>query len=154
MTRIVLRPNASLSECRTWCFVAGVAAVTLSIALGFAVMGYWLVLPFAGLEIAALVLIFRFCLGQNTHREVVSIDGDKVRIEAGKRRPERSWEFVRTWTQVLLQPAAVRGYPSRLVLGSAGQRVELGAFLTEDERKALWYRLKSEIEDARAATQE
>ena len=40
-----------------WAF-AGLAAVTLAIAAGFAFMGAWLILPFAGLEVLALAVAF------------------------------------------------------------------------------------------------
>ena len=146
MTRIVLRPNASLSKRRTWWLVASLALLSFVIALGFAALGFWMILPFAGLEVIALMLVFRCCLRNAACREVVSVDGDRVLVEAGSDRPERRWEFIRVWTRVLLQPATVRGYPSRLILSSAGRRIELGSFLTEDERVEVWRRLRRVIE--------
>jgi uncharacterized membrane protein len=40
------------------CAFAALAAVTLGIGIVFAVMGAWLVLPFAGLEVLALGAAF------------------------------------------------------------------------------------------------
>ena len=37
---------------------AALAAVTLGIGIGFAALGAWLVLPFAGAETLALVIVF------------------------------------------------------------------------------------------------
>jgi uncharacterized membrane protein len=37
---------------------AALAAVTLSIGIGFAILGAWLVLPFAGLEVLGLAAAF------------------------------------------------------------------------------------------------
>lgn len=37
---------------------AALAVLTLAIGLGFAIFGAWLVLPFAGLEVLALVVAF------------------------------------------------------------------------------------------------
>ena len=37
---------------------AALAAITLAIGVGFAVIGAWLVLPFAGLEVLALVVAY------------------------------------------------------------------------------------------------
>jgi len=37
---------------------AVLAAVTLAIGIGFALLGAWLVLPFAGLEVLALAVAF------------------------------------------------------------------------------------------------
>jgi uncharacterized membrane protein len=46
------------------------AAVTLSIGIGFALMGAWLILPFAGLEVLALGAAF-LCYA----RQVAKNDG-------------------------------------------------------------------------------
>ena len=37
---------------------AGLAALTLAIGAGFAMIGAWLVLPFAGLEVAMLAVAY------------------------------------------------------------------------------------------------
>lgn len=37
---------------------AALAAITLAIGVGFAMIGAWLVLPFAGLEVLALVVAY------------------------------------------------------------------------------------------------
>ena len=51
-------PNCSISPTGLLCAFAALAAVTLAIATGFALMGAWLVLPFAGLEVLALGVAF------------------------------------------------------------------------------------------------
>ncbi|RMG33425.1 MAG: DUF2244 domain-containing protein, partial [Gammaproteobacteria bacterium] len=52
--QIVIRPDRSLTWGQSLAFL-GVMAVTLGlISLGFATLGYWLVLPFAGLELVVL----------------------------------------------------------------------------------------------------
>ena len=38
--------------------LAGLAVLTLAIGAGFAVIGAWLVLPFAGLEVLALAVAY------------------------------------------------------------------------------------------------
>ena len=40
-----------------------------------------------------------------------------------------------------LERGSWRGWPSRLLVGSHGREVEVGAFLNEDERQALARRL-------------
>jgi len=52
--RLVIAPNASLTRAQAqWCFLA-MCGVSFSVALFFMTLGLWPVLPFAGLEMAAL----------------------------------------------------------------------------------------------------
>jgi uncharacterized membrane protein len=76
-------------------------------------------------------------------REYVQVDEDRVtfRREASGRCLER--EFRRPWVRVEMRRAPLAHWPSRLLLGSHGRSVEVGAFLTEDERIALRDRLGS-----------
>lgn len=143
---IVVSPNASMTWQEAKWFLAGLSGVILMIASGFAMMGLWLILPFAGLEVLVLVAVFYVLAGNGARREVVHIDSKQVRVEAGRQCLEHSCCFHRVWTQVLLEPEKIRGYPTRLLLRSAGKQVEVGAFLNNDERQALWLRLKQLID--------
>jgi uncharacterized membrane protein len=48
----------SISPAGMLCAFCGLAVVTLAIGIGFALIGAWLVLPFAGLEVVALAVAF------------------------------------------------------------------------------------------------
>jgi uncharacterized membrane protein len=50
--------NCSISPAAFAGVLALLAVVTLSIGIGFALMGAWLILPFAGLEVLALGAAF------------------------------------------------------------------------------------------------
>jgi len=50
--------NCSISPAGLLGAYAALAAVTLSIGIGFAILGAWLVLPFAGLEVLGLAVAF------------------------------------------------------------------------------------------------
>ena len=53
-----LKRNCSISPAGLlWAFVA-LGFVTLAIGVGFAMVGAWLILPFAGLEVVALGVAF------------------------------------------------------------------------------------------------
>jgi uncharacterized membrane protein len=114
-----------------------VALVSVGIGLAFALVGLWPVLPLAGLEALAVAAGLYACSHRGLAREVISVQADTVRVERGRRRPERCWSFPRSWLRVTLQGARVPAYPARLVLRSHGRSVEVGRFLTEDERRRL-----------------
>lgn len=137
---IVIAPNASLSWRQAALFMLGTSAVALGIGLAFASMGFWVILPFAGLEMAALGAALYVSLRRNDDREVVTIDADRVRVETGRvGQPDQRvrHEFLRAWARVELLPAGVPANRSRLRLGASGHFVEVGACLSESQRLGL-----------------
>jgi len=55
---VLRKRNCSISPQGMIAVFALLAFVTLGIGIGFAIAGAWLILPFAGLEVAALTLAF------------------------------------------------------------------------------------------------
>lgn len=133
----VLRPNCGLYWRTTLWVYVGLSTICLGIALGFTLMGFWPILPFAGLELAALGIALYVSARRGRCREVIRICGDEVRVEKGVRGPEQSWVFDIARSEVMLLASPHCWYPSRLLIRSRGATVELGAFLTDEERASL-----------------
>ena len=135
--RYVLRPHRSASWEDNLLLVACVAMLAVPIAVGWAVIGFWPILPLCGLELAFLLaglyVVNRDLLAQ----EVITVQADQVVIEAGRRQVERRFDLGRHWAQVWLQPPRRRTQASRLIIRSHGRAVELGRFLTDAERSEL-----------------
>lgn len=142
--QIVIGPNASLTVGQAQMFMGAMTLVGLGIAGGFAAMGFWPVVPFAGLELAALGAALLVSVRRNAYREVLWFCGEQVRVEFGlaNRGASSRVELVRHWTRVLLEAGPTRHAPSRLILTSAGQRVEIGRCLTDEERERLKARIQ------------
>jgi uncharacterized membrane protein len=139
-TRFVLGPNASLSVRGAWAFMLSVSLATLGAATWCAVHGFWPVLPFAGLELAAVGWALVVSMRRNRYREVVSFGPDRVRIEFGVvgQGVAAQVELPRAWTRAWIERDSGRRHaPTRLLLGSSGQRVVVGRCLTDEEREAL-----------------
>lgn len=143
--RVVIRPNRSLSWRQSMIFLGAIAVPLLLISAVLAWRGFWLVLPFAGLELLVLYWCI-YAVSRATRRcEVVSIDDRLVVIEKGRERgrhdgsggPDQRVEFARGWVRVHLSGAAGSWYPRRLWIGASGRRVELGEFLVDDEKADL-----------------
>jgi uncharacterized membrane protein len=144
-TRLVIGPNASMTVGQAWLAGGWVAVVAFTVAGFFAIKGFWPVLPFAGMEIGAFVAALWVCLRRNRYREVLTFDGNDVRIEFGLagRGAEAVVELRRDWLRVLIEPGPHRNSPTRLVLSSFGQRVEVARCLTDEERERLAARIGS-----------
>jgi len=140
-----LRPNCSLTRRTATLFFLGIATVSLGIAGSFAAAGYWPILPFAGLELAALGMALWLSMRQGRMRELIRVDDDNVTVHKSHGDQVRRYEFQRPWTRVYLQRSAATNWPSRLSLRSMGRSVEVGSFLTDEERDGLRGRLTEVI---------
>ncbi len=143
--RIVLKPNGSLTQHQATLFFAAIATVALSIAVGFAMIGGWMVLPFSGGELVILAYCLRSSMQGSSAREIITVSGAKIRIEKLYRQSEREYEFWRAWVSIDLKKPAIKGYPSRLSIRSHGREIEIGRFLVESERTALALELKRTV---------
>lgn len=135
--RFILQPNRSISWRQLKLVFAGLCTFSLTNALVMTGLGFWPVLPFAGIELlavgCALYVVARRC----RRREVISIDADRVHIERGHDRPESNWNLARYWARVVVERPRKRWYASRLLIRAQGCAVEVGSFLTEHERHRL-----------------
>lgn len=143
--RFILRPNCSLSWRGTVVFYLGICTVSLTIAGLFAAAGAWPVLPFAGLELAALGAALYLVGLRARNREVISVYGDTVEVQRGRKAPEQTWRFSRRWVRVILESPLQKGYPQQLFLHGNGRRIEIGSYLNESERCQLAKELKCRI---------
>ena len=109
----------------------------MTVAIGFSLMGAWMIFPFAGLEMLGLGIVLYICACRAANCEVISINNERVTVSKGRYQPKESCEFQRTWARVWLRRSGINWYPSQLLIRSHGREVEVGGFLEEDERQKL-----------------
>lgn len=136
-----LEPNCSLTSRAVFLLYLTILAVSLPVATACAMVGFWPVLLFAGAEVLAFAIALQLSLHRGRVREFIRIDEREVIVRRSGAGRDSELRFPRPWTRVLLRPAAVPSWPSRLVLASMGRTVEVGRFLTEGERRRLGARL-------------
>ena len=140
--RIVLAPNCSLTPASARWFVGSLGLLTFSVALYFAVRGFWPLLPFAGLEIGLLAWAVQASMRAGAAREVIVVSEESVTVERGSPGGMSLMVFPRHWARVTLRGPQRTQHPSRLVIESHGRACEVGRFLTEEERHGLASRLR------------
>ena len=152
-SQIVIGPNASLSVRQAVWVFASISLVALTVAVGFTVVGFWPILPFAGLELAALATALWVSLRRNRYREVLKFEGGRVKVGFGWMGQGASAEidWARSFTRVVLEAGANRNSHNRLYLTSSGQRIAIGRCLTDVEREALHRRIKGLLPPAWSA---
>ncbi|MEX0384926.1 DUF2244 domain-containing protein [Spiribacter pallidus] len=135
--RFVLAPNIAPNWGQTVRVFIGLSVVCLGVALVLTSMGFWPVLPFAGLELTALGAALYVSARRSLDREIVHVEGAEIRVEKGRGRVEKTWYLDRAWTEVALRQLPRRWEHTQLVLRSRGREVILGEFLETDERRSL-----------------
>ena len=142
---IVLKPNNSA----TWRFnmmvVASLALLGALISTFFLLQGLWLIVPFSGLEVLALLGCLYLCARSNIQTEVIKFSPDKVIIEQGRTFAEKTWEYHRIWAKIFVRKHRLKGHPDQVVIRSHGQEVELGSFLNSDDKETLVKKLRNII---------
>ncbi len=129
------RPNCSLTPGRRKLAFGLIAAMTLLVASGFGLLGYWLVLPFAGLEVGVLAWAFETVGKRSDDYESVSIDGDEILVERRQGQNVERRSFNCHWVRLVKETR--RGGRVELALRSHGRDTKLGLFLTDEGRMEL-----------------
>jgi len=124
---VVLKRNCSISPRGLLLAFGLIAAVAAAIATGFALLGAWLVLPFAGLEIAVLAGAFWLTARHATDYERIAREGGRLVVNVGEGARERRHEFDARRARVDLREG-------RVVLVAPRARLEIGRHLDAASR--------------------
>ena len=149
--QIVLQPNHSLSWRALKYFLAFMMFVSFGIAITFVFFGYWLVLPFTGLEMAFLSYCLWWCLRRTSLQEVIVFSADEIRLETGIDGPDRTEVWERFFTKIHINQAIHPWYRKSVALVHRGDRFEIGSFLTTVEQDELIESLHRMVRHADAA---
>ena len=141
----IIRPNSSLSWRGNKIFFFMLFFVSFILAISFAMVGMWMILPFAGLEMLLLGSALTYCYVKNSQCEIVKIDEKKVSVALINMRSKKVFDCNKYWAQFVLDKPRINGYPHKLLLRSAGREMEIGALLTDDERIKLANMLKRNV---------
>lgn len=145
---LVLLPHRSLSRVGLVAFLACQILVAGSYALLAAWRGNVFAPVFAMLELALVSWCMARVWKAASAGQIITLTPTQLDIAPTSGREGR--HFHPYWVQVRLEPGVWRGWPSRLLVGSHGRLVEIGAFLNEDERQVLAQRLMELLRAANA----
>lgn len=145
VNRIVITPNRSISWPQLVRVYLFTCFISFSIASIFVFLGYWVVLPFSGLEMLALGAALYWTNRMIYRQEVINFINGRVKIEKGCSYPEESWEFDSNWVQINVHKTGGLHEKTLVFMGSHGKYVELGSFLDESEKESLVFGLNAGI---------
>ncbi|MBM3350459.1 MAG: DUF2244 domain-containing protein [Betaproteobacteria bacterium] len=141
---IVAKPNNSLTiKELVWLF-AGIAAITMVIALGVSLSGAWLVLPFAGFEVLAFAFALHHVYLHYGDYESVSLIGNDVVVEKHCYKNSEKFIFQRYWAKVTLRNSTDGTYS--IFIGPHGKEIEFGTrYMDTEQRIAVAKQLKQRL---------
>ena len=139
---LLAKRNCSLKSEERWRAFWLIATVSAIIAGGFAIVGAWLILPFAGLEVGALWLAFHLLDAGADDFERLTIDGDRLIVEQHDRGQKRIFEMNRLWAHVVVRKENAK---LQTALRYQGGEIEFGRHLTDEARGEVASRLREQL---------
>jgi len=127
---VLLKRNCSISPGRLLLVFGLLSALSMGIAAGFAMLGAWLILPFAGLEVLVLGGAFWLTARHATDYERIELVHERVTVDVGEALSLRRHELD-------ARRARVRMEDGRVLIGTAGAPLEVGRHLAAEARAAF-----------------
>ena len=145
---LTVKRNCSISPRALAVLLALTAGLAFAIGIGFALFGAWPILPFAGLEIAALAAAFYLNGRHAADYERIAFEDGLLVIEVRDGERVATHRFNQHWVQL-----DVSGTPRqlRVALRSHGRELEIGRHLDASGRERLAQTVRGRLAQARTA---
>lgn len=150
-TEFNIKPNAGFQRDNWKWLLAILVIVSLLIALRFAWLGFWMILPFTLIELGILIVLMEMVKRRGSYVEKVTISHDSVEVFHLQSGNNKDWAFPLYWTRVELKKPSHQWYPHKLLVGASGVWIEIGQCLTDEERIGLADAIGSEIKRCKTA---
>lgn len=145
-TRLEAWPYRSLPKLG-FVIVIGIATILLALP-AMALLGtviLWGLLPFMAIAVGGLWFGIQKSYKDGEILEQLCITSDQIDLTRHQpNKPVKSWSASPYWTEVNLH-VHEGPIPDYITLKGNGREVEVGAFLSQDERKKLYKELRREI---------
>jgi len=115
---------------------AALALLVLAIGAGFATMGAWLILPFAGLEVLLLGAAYVLYARHAADYERIELDAGNVTVEVAEGARTARYE---------MDGAKVSLEEGRVVLRDAKEKLEIGRYLGAEARAEVAAALEKKL---------
>lgn len=142
---ITARRNCSIAPLPFCMCLFGAALFCLVVALGWALFGAWLILPFAGVEVAALGAALVWSARRVGDYERICLGEGKLTVEIRESSHVSYYEFNPLWARVV-SAGSDRG--AIVSVRSHGRDLQIGRYLSDDGRRLLTTELQRRLRAA------
>ena len=139
-----LKRNCSVTPAQLGWLYASLCVVSLAIGTFFWFQGAMLILPFAGIELAAVGVAFLAYARHAGDGERISLKGRRLVVELENAGHLQRAEFNRDWVRV--EPGA--GDRSLIELSGQGRRVNVGRYVRPELRPVLAQEIRRALREA------
>tara|TARA_B100001123_G_scaffold382884_1_gene454354 strand:- start:2076 stop:2591 length:516 start_codon:yes stop_codon:yes gene_type:complete len=128
----VLTPNRSLKNPTAKILLGAAGVIFFLGSTIFSLAGAWPISGFFCIEFVVLYLAFRACSKKLQSKEIISLRPNTLTVERISANGNRSsWHFQPYWLRITLRNQG------QLVFSSGGQSVQVGAFLSKNDKISL-----------------
>lgn len=149
---ILARGNFSLGAGGMLATLTALASVTLLLAGLLALQGYWPILLIALIQLVLVSWVLVRAWERAWVSETIEICEDRIRVTHQRHKRKRHCELVTAWAVVELKRPEISWYAPKILLRSRSVTVELGAFLTSEEKRELAMQVQRAITKLSALT--
>jgi uncharacterized membrane protein len=135
---LTLKRNCSISPAGLACVFAALAVAVLAIGAGFALLGAWLILPFAGLEVLLLAGAFVLQGRHATDYERIELADGRLHIALSEGSRVSRYEFDARSVRIAMAEGA-------LLLRDPRQSLEIGRHLDAASRSRFSAELQKRL---------
>jgi uncharacterized membrane protein len=149
---LTLKRNCSISPAGLLYVFGALSAAALTIGIGFAIAGAWLILPFAGLEVLGMGVAFVLYARRAADYEKIELAGGRLTVEVTEAERRRQYELDPRRARVLLEKdegygarvwvtggikGRLQGAPGGERSGAGEEQLEIGRHLDAGSRVEL-----------------
>lgn len=145
---VTVKRNCSISPWALVWLLGVTACLSFAIGIAFAVLGAWPILPFVGLEIAALAAAFYVNGRHATDYERITLAAGSLAVEIRDGDRIEEHRFAACWVRLVWQDAK---HDARLLLRVQGKELEIGRHLDVSGRALLAKELRGQLAGAAIA---
>jgi uncharacterized membrane protein len=149
--RWLIKRNCSASPGQlAWVFCS-LVGLSFVVGVAFASRGLWMILPFVGLEVAAMALAYFMTARHAADLERIEIGDGALRVERREAQRCSAWSFPLAWVRIEVEETGRElGARVRVHAACGANRLELGRLLVTERRRVLARELKTALAQARA----
>jgi uncharacterized membrane protein len=142
----LLKRHQAMSVRQLSAFYLSLVVVSSLIAIGLALLGAWMVMPFCGIDLLALGVALVVMARRAGDCERISLKGSDLIVEVMTSGRTSVTALNRYWVQLLTED----GMRHRLVLAQHGRRLAVGRFVGDAERRQFGQELRSALAQGQA----
>jgi uncharacterized membrane protein len=147
-----IKRNCSASPGLLAAVFASMVGLSFVFGVAFATQGLWLILPFVGLELAAVAIAFIAYGRRAADYERITLSAQQISVERVDGPHATQWSFPACSARVEVEQLGGGGWKQqvRVFIASREQRVEVGRHLPVPRRKLLAQELIASLRAAAA----